>query len=150
VILDFGLGTGDFGFWIWILAWGRSIFHFPLGGWDRTMNEQQFKDRTKQVALRVIKVTEALPSTRTADVLGRQLLQSGTSVGSNYRAACRGKSPADVIAKLAIVEEEADESIYWLELLIDAENSSRQPSCRTSGRAQSGHRDDGRLPEDTP
>ena len=85
------------------------------------MNEQQFKDRTKQLALRIVHVVEALPSTKTADVIGRQLLRSGTSVGANYRAACRGKSPADVIAKLAIVKEEADESMYWLELLIEAE-----------------------------
>lgn len=54
------------------------------------------------------------------DVIGRQLLRSATSVGANYRAACRGKSTADVIAKLAIVEEEADESMYWLELLVDS------------------------------
>jgi four helix bundle protein len=84
------------------------------------MTEQEFKDRTKQVALRIVRVVEALPSTRTADVIGKQLLRSGTSVGANYRAACRGRSPADVIAKLGIVEEEADESIYWLELLIES------------------------------
>jgi four helix bundle protein len=84
------------------------------------MTEQEFKDRTKKVALRIIRVVEALPATKTADVLGRQLLRSGTSVGANYRSACRGRSPADVIAKLAIVEEEADESIYWLELLIES------------------------------
>jgi len=84
------------------------------------MNEREFKDRTKRVALRVIKVIEALPSTKLADILGRQLLRSGTSVGANYRAACRGQSPADVIAKLAIVDEEADESIYWIEVLIEA------------------------------
>jgi len=74
----------------------------------------------KKVALRVVKVIEALPSTKIADVIGRKLLRSGTSIGANYRAACRGKSPADVIAKLAIVEEGADESIYWIELLIEA------------------------------
>jgi four helix bundle protein len=84
------------------------------------MNEQEFKDRTKRAALRVIRLVESLPSRRTADVIGRQLLCCGTSVGSNYRAACRGKSAADVIAKLAIVEEEADETLYWLELLIEA------------------------------
>jgi four helix bundle protein len=84
------------------------------------MDEQAFKARTKRVALRVIKVIEALPPGKTADVIGRQLLRSGTSVGANYRAACRGKSPADVIAKLAIVEEEADEASYWLELLSEA------------------------------
>lgn len=84
------------------------------------MNEKEFKDRTKKAALRVIRVVEALPTTKTADVIGRQLLRSGTSVGANYRAACRGKSAADMIAKLANVEEEADESVYWLELLIES------------------------------
>ena len=84
------------------------------------MDEKQFKDRTKRAALRVIRLVEALPSTKTADVMGRQLLRCGTSVGANYRAACRAKSPADMIAKLAIVEEEADETVYWLELLVEA------------------------------
>ena len=84
------------------------------------MTEQEFKDRTKQYALRIIRLTEALPRGRLASVIGRQLLRSGTSVGANYRAACRGKSRADVIAKLAIVEEEADECLYWMELLIDS------------------------------
>jgi four helix bundle protein len=79
-----------------------------------------FKRRTKQLALRVIKAVESLPKNRTGDVLGRQLIRSGTSIGANYRAACRGKSTADVIAKLRIVEEEADESAYWTELLIES------------------------------
>ena len=85
------------------------------------MTEQEFKNRTKQIALRIIKLVESLPRTRSADVIGKQLLRSGTSIGANYRAACRGKSTADVLHKLAIVEEEADESLYWLELLVDAE-----------------------------
>lgn len=85
------------------------------------MDEQIFKGRTKKLALRVIELVETLPKGRTTDVLGRQLLRSGTSVGANYRAACRGKSTPDVLAKLAIVEEEADETVYWLELLIEAE-----------------------------
>jgi four helix bundle protein len=84
------------------------------------MDENLFKRRTKQLALRVIKAVESLPKNRTADVLGRQLIRSGTSIGANYRAACRGKSTADVIAKLRIVEEEADESAYWMELLIES------------------------------
>jgi len=84
------------------------------------MNEQVFKQRTKKLALRVIELVEVLPQGRTADVIARQLLRSATSVGANYRAACRGKSTADVLAKLAIVEEEADETGYWLELLIEA------------------------------
>ena len=85
------------------------------------MDEQQFKDRTKQLALRVIRMVATLPQGYTAEVIGKQLLRSATSIGANYRAACRGKSTADVIAKLGIVEEEADETIYWMELLIDAE-----------------------------
>ena len=84
------------------------------------MNEQMFKHRTKQLALETIKVLEDLPRTRTADVLGKQLLRAATSVGANYRAACRGKSRADVIAKLGVVEEEADETSYWIELLREA------------------------------
>jgi|SRR5262249_18966095 four helix bundle protein len=84
------------------------------------MDEQLFKERTKKLALRVIELVEALPQGRTADVIARQLLRSATSVGANYRAACRGKSAADVLAKLAIVEEEGDETAYWLELLIEA------------------------------
>ncbi len=71
------------------------------------MNEQEFKHRTKKIALRVIRLVETLPKNQTADVIGKQLLRSATSVGANYRAACRGKSTADVIAKLSIVEEEA-------------------------------------------
>ncbi|MEH2003450.1 MAG: four helix bundle protein [Nostoc sp.] len=84
------------------------------------MNEQEFKARTKQLALRVIRLVDQLPQTRIADVIGKQLLRSATSVGANYRAACRAKSTADLIAKLGIVEEEADETLYWLELLIES------------------------------
>ncbi|GCL42515.1 four helix bundle protein [Anabaena sp. FACHB-1250] len=84
------------------------------------MNEQQFKTRTKQLALRVIRLVESLPTTKTADVIGKQVLRSATSVGANYRSACRAKSTADLIAKLSIVEEEVDETLYWLELLIES------------------------------
>ena len=85
------------------------------------MTEQEFKDRTKQIALRVIRLVESLPVTHSAQIIGKQLLRSATSAGANYRAACRGKSTADILHKLAIVEEEADESLYWLELLIESE-----------------------------
>ena len=85
------------------------------------MTEQEFKDRTKQIALRVIRLVESLPNTHSAQIIGKQLLRSATSVGANYRAACRGKSTPDILHKLAIVEEEADESLYWLELLIESE-----------------------------
>ena len=84
------------------------------------MNERECKERTKRLALEVIKLVELLPRSRTADVLGKQLLRAATSVGANYRAACRGRSSADVIAKLSIVEEETDETIYWMELLQEA------------------------------
>ncbi len=80
---------------------------------------REMKERTKQFALRILHLTEALPKGRVGDVLGRQLLRSGTSVGANYRAACRGRSSAEFIAKLGIVEEELDECMYWLELIID-------------------------------
>jgi four helix bundle protein len=79
------------------------------------------KDRTKNFALRIIRLVEALLKGRTTDVIGKQLLRSGSSVGANYRAACRAKSTADFISKMGIVEEEADESIFWMELLIDSE-----------------------------
>ncbi len=84
------------------------------------MNESEFKHRTKKLALQIIELVEELPNRRTAEVIGRQLLRSGTSVGANYRAACRGRSAADVLSRLAIVEEEADESVYWMELLVEA------------------------------
>jgi four helix bundle protein len=89
------------------------------------VDEKTFKERTKRFALAVVRLVETLPRTRTADVLGRQLLRAGTSVGANYRAACRGRSASDVAAKLGIVEEEADEAIYWMELLVDAGVASR-------------------------
>jgi four helix bundle protein len=85
------------------------------------MDAEEFKRRTKSLSLRFIRLIEALPKTHTAEVIGRQLLRCGTSIGANYRAACRAKSSRDMIAKLKIVEEEADESLYWMELLIEAE-----------------------------
>ena len=77
-------------------------------------------DRTKAFALRIIALVDALPATPTGRVIGNQILRSGTSVGANYRSCQRGKSRADFIAKLAIAEEEADESVYWLELLVES------------------------------
>jgi four helix bundle protein len=84
------------------------------------VNELEFKQRTKSLALRTMRLIDALPKTKAADVVGRQLLRSITSVGANYRSACRAKSKADMIAKLSLVEEEADESIYWIELLVES------------------------------
>ena len=85
------------------------------------VGKENLKQRTKKFALLIIKLVEALPRGRTADVIGRQLLRSGTSVGANYRSACRAKSTADFISKMGTVEEETDESLYWMELLIEAE-----------------------------
>jgi len=84
------------------------------------MDVDEFKKRTKKLGLRVIRLAESLPATRTSKVIGNQLIRSGTAVGSNYRAACRAKSGKDFIAKMKIVEEECDESIYWIEMLVEA------------------------------
>jgi|SRR4030066_263193 len=84
------------------------------------MDNRDLKERTKKFASKIIKVVEMLPQGRTADIIGRQLIKAGTSVGANYRASCRAKSTADFISKMGIVEEEADETLYWMELLIEA------------------------------
>ena len=84
------------------------------------MDPAELRLRTKKMALRIIKAVQSLPRDLVADVLGRQLLRSGTSVGANYRAVCRAKSKADFVSKLKIVEEECDEALYWMELLIEA------------------------------
>ena len=84
------------------------------------MNQEELKERTKAYALRVIRLVESLPNDRTSNVIARQLLRCATSVGANYRAACRAKSKADFVAKMGIVEEETDESLYWMELLMDS------------------------------
>ena len=87
-----------------------------IAEWGR-METEELKRRTKEFGLRVIKLVEQLPRSKTADVIGQQLLRSATSVGANYRAACRARSQADFVSKICVVEEEADESAYWLELL---------------------------------
>jgi four helix bundle protein len=84
------------------------------------MNPKDFKARTRAFALRIIRLAESLPNTPTANVIRNQMLRCGPSVGANYRAACRAKSKRDFAAKMGIVEEEADETVYWIELLIDA------------------------------
>ncbi len=91
------------------------------------MDAEEVKRRTKQFGLRVIKLVDALPGIRSANVIGNQLLRAGTSVGANYRSALRGRSRPDFIARLGIAIEEADESLYWMEMLVEAEliNSDR-------------------------
>ena len=85
------------------------------------MKNNDLKQRTKQFALRVIRMTNSMPKTMAADVLGKQLLRSSTSVAANYRSACRGRSKAEFLSKLGIVEEESDESALWLELIGESE-----------------------------
>src|SRR6266498_868575 len=84
------------------------------------MNAEDLKKRTKKFGLQVIELTDSLPSKRNANVIGNQLLRSGTSVGANYRSACRARSKPDFISKASISIEEADESLYWMELLIES------------------------------
>jgi len=84
------------------------------------MEESYLKERTKRFALEIIKLVESLPRGRAADVIARQLVDAGTSVGANYRAACRARSQADFVSKMGIVEEETDETIYWIKLFVKA------------------------------
>jgi four helix bundle protein len=87
---------------------------------EESVDAEELKIRTKQFALRVIRLVEALPNTRISNAIGNQLLRSGTSVGANYRAACRGRSRPDFVSKVGIAIEEADESLYWMEMLIES------------------------------
>ena len=91
-----------------------------------TKKSPDLRVRTKAFALRMIRVVDSLPNRRSCDVIGKQLLRSATSVGANYRSACRARSTADFISKMGIVEEEADESGYWMELLMEGEIVKRE------------------------
>jgi len=82
------------------------------------MTEKDLKERTKAFGLRVLKLIDTLPDTRSGRVLSGQLGRSGTSVGANYRAACRSRSTAEMVSKISVVEEEADESAFWMELMV--------------------------------
>ena len=84
------------------------------------MTPKELKDRTKRFAVDVIQLTRELPNTLDGRRVGQQLLDSGTSVAANYRSACRARSRAEFISKLGVVEEEADESLFWLELMVDS------------------------------
>ncbi|TDN98244.1 four helix bundle protein [Sunxiuqinia elliptica] len=85
------------------------------------MNSEELKKRFKVFALRIIKLSNRLPNDLTGQTIAKQIIRSGTSPGANYRAACLGKSDKDFLNKLKIVEEELDETLYWLELIIEAE-----------------------------
>jgi len=90
------------------------------------MNKEELKTRTKKFALNIIKLVSSLPNSKDANVISYQLLKSGTSIGANYRAALRGRSHAEFRSKIGIVEEESDETAFWLELLIDSNISDSQ------------------------
>ena len=85
-----------------------------------SVDQAEMKRRTKAFALQVVRLTESVPRTRSGDVMARQLVRCATSVGANYRAVCRARSRADFISKLGIAAEEADESLYWMELLVES------------------------------
>ena len=100
------------------------------------MTREEMKARTKSYANRVVRLCGALPNNWIARTLGSQLLRSGTSVGANYRAVCRAKSNADFINKLRIVDEECDESLFWMELLTD---NNLMKAVRLSGLMKEGN-----------
>jgi four helix bundle protein len=85
------------------------------------MNKEELKNRTKKFALAVIRLIDELPNNKAGNTIGGQLIRSGTSVAANYRAACRARSNADFISKITIVEEECDESLFWLEMILESE-----------------------------
>jgi len=90
------------------------------------MKQELLRERTKAFAVRIVRLVSALPNNRIGDVLGRQVLKSGTSIGANYREASRASSKRHFITTLEITQREADETLYWLELLIDTQTMSSQ------------------------
>lgn len=84
------------------------------------MTKEELKDRTKKFAILIIKLVNDLPDTKAGRTIGNQIIRSGTSVGANYRTACRARSDADFISKITIVEEECDETLFWLELIVES------------------------------
>ncbi len=84
------------------------------------MNREDLQSRTKQFGVRTIRLVDSLPKSKSAGVIGKQLLRSATAIGANYRSACRGRSRADFVSKLGIALEEADETLYWMEMLVES------------------------------
>jgi four helix bundle protein len=101
-----------------------------------TDKTEELRKRTMQFALRVVRLFRSLPSSAEARVVGQQLLRSGTSVAANYRAVCKARSRADFISKLGIVEEEIDESVFWLEFLVEAQMMFRKRMSDLIGEAK--------------
>jgi len=84
-----------------------------------TINAETLKERTKQFAIHAIRLCRALPKSSESSIISRQLMRSATSGGANYKAVCRARSTADFVSKLGVVREEADESLFWIDLLVD-------------------------------
>ena len=114
----------DWGFWIW------DIGLFKIDDWvfltsnsvlnlkeDNKLDQTEMKSRTKEFAKEIIRLCRKLPNNRAGRLIGDQIFRSGTSVAANYRSACRARSKAEFISKLSIVEEEADETLFWLEVI---------------------------------
>ena len=100
------------------------------------MTTDELKARTKEFALRVIRLVDALPTSVKGRAIANQIMRSSTSVAANYRAACRARSRAEFIAKIGVVEEEADETAFWLELIIDSKIRSKtqiEPLLKEAG-----------------
>jgi four helix bundle protein len=91
------------------------------------VNADEMKARTEAFAKRIIRLCRSMPRTEECFLIRRQMFRSGTSVGANYRAACRARSTADFISKLGIVLEEADETLYWLEIIVETEIVGKKP-----------------------
>ncbi|MDI9397585.1 MAG: four helix bundle protein [Candidatus Pacebacteria bacterium] len=100
------------------------------------MNKAELKQRTKGFSLNLIRFLQSLPKNYLGEALGRQLLKSGTSIGANYREANRAESKADFIHKLAIAEKEASETVYWLELMLEAGIGANQEAIRLMQEAK--------------
>lgn len=99
-------------------SWDFRFRDFRFG--DFVMDREKLKERTKKFALRIIKIVDDFPSTSVGYVIGKQLVKSATAIGANYRSACRAQSHAHFISKIGIVEEESDETLYWLELAVES------------------------------
>jgi four helix bundle protein len=100
------------------------------------MNAEELKKRSKRMALDAIALVESLPKNQTTEVIGRQLIRSACSVAANYRAACRARSRADFVNKLGVVEEETDETLFWLEMLVDSGQASSDNVMRVANETR--------------
>jgi four helix bundle protein len=100
------------------------------------LNQEELKTRTKKFGLRIIKLVDFLPNRKIGDVIGRQILRSATSVGANYRAVCRSRSKAEFVSKINIVLEEADETLYWLELIEESELINKEKLADLTAEAK--------------